>query len=171
FRTIWWTFLSTGLRHRELVELHWADIDLDEGTLCVRPEVDKAKRGRHVTVPFELVERLRKMHQGRADSDFVFVNGIGRPWRNNLLRSFYQCLRRAGISVDGSVDLHALRYTYVTALLRAGVNIKVVQELAGHSTLEMTLRVYAQVFRMDRRAAVERLPWCKETDLKAADAA
>ena len=53
------------------------------------------------------------------------------------------------------------------ALLRAGGNIKVVQELAGHSSLEMTLQSYVQAFRMDRRSAVERLPWCKKSDLIA----
>ena len=42
------------------------------------------------------------------------------------------------------------------------MSLKVVQELAGHSTLEMTLNIYAQVFRMDERDAVERLPWSEE---------
>ncbi len=67
---------------------------------------------------------------------------------------------------NGWVDIHALRYTYVTALIRAGVNLKVVQELAGHSTLETTLAIYAQVFRMDKRAGVEKLPWTEKVGLR-----
>jgi integrase len=136
-------------------------VDLRQGRVYVRPEVEKAKRGRWVTVPLSLAERFREM-QGANGGEYVFDQPEGLRRKNLLLREFYRCLKAAGIARDGSVDIHALRYTYVTGLLRRGVNLKVVQKLAGHSTLEMTLNIYAQVFKMDERDAVERLPWSEE---------
>lgn len=58
---------------------------------------------------------------------------------------------------DTSVDLHALRATVITHLLRAGVGLKDVQELARHKTASMTLGVYARSWPQDRKNAVERL--------------
>lgn len=45
---------------------------------------------------------------------------------------------------------HSLRHTYITRLFEAGLDIKEVQYLAGHSTVDMTLRVYTHYDRQSR---------------------
>ncbi len=87
---------------------------------------------------------------------WMFLLGTG-PWRNNLLRRFRFCLKAAGIIQTG-VDLHSLRRTYITHLVRAGVDVKTFQRLARHKRIAMTLDTYAQSFPEDQRQAVERLP-------------
>jgi hypothetical protein len=71
-------------------------------------------------------------------------------------------LARCGIQFkdeDGwVVDLHALRHTYITALGKAGLPIKVHQALARHSDPKLTLNVYTHLSLQDTAKAVESLP-------------
>lgn len=56
------------------------------------------------------------------------------------------------VSLDFECHPHLLRHTCITQWVEAGVDFKAVQYLAGHSTLEMTLRVYAHYRRQSREA-------------------
>lgn len=60
---------------------------------------------------------------------------------------------------DGKVVIHSLRHTFTTTLLRLNVNVKVVSELLGHTTIQQTLQTYAHVFPKDKEAAVSFLPF------------
>ncbi len=55
------------------------------------------------------------------------------------------------------MDFHSLRGTFITQLVRAGVNIKVIQTLARHASPSTTLQFYARATEADLRAAVESL--------------
>jgi integrase len=55
-------------------------------------------------------------------------------------------------------DFHALRHTYISRLVRSGVNVKVAQELARHSTPTLTLGRYAHVQLVDQTRALDALP-------------
>jgi len=72
----------------------------------------------------------------------------------NFNRKFYELCRKAGIS---GVNLHALRHTFATRLLEQGENIKVVQELLGHSKISTTADIYSHVVMEVKRQAVSRL--------------
>ncbi len=50
------------------------------------------------------------------------------------------------------ITAHILRHTYITRLFEAGLDLKEIQYLAGHSTVEMTLRVYAHYDRLSRES-------------------
>ena len=86
--------------------------------------------------------------------EHVFVTQAGRPWNENmLLRKLRSCVKAAGIDGEG-VDLHALRYTFGSHLIRRGESVKTVQELMGHADVRVTLDIYAQAFNLDKRKAV-----------------
>ena len=53
---------------------------------------------------------------------------------------------------DRHITAHILRHTYITRLFEAGLDLKEIQYLAGHSTVEMTLRVYAHYDRLSRES-------------------
>jgi len=55
-------------------------------------------------------------------------------------------------------DFHSLRVSYVTALVRSGANVKVVQELARHSTPTLTMNTYTRLGVHDHAAALDGLP-------------
>jgi site-specific recombinase XerD len=57
------------------------------------------------------------------------------------------------------VDLHSLRRTFATSLIVGGADPKSVQELLGHKTLDMTMRIYAKIHAQTRRRALARLPY------------
>jgi site-specific recombinase XerC len=71
-------------------------------------------------------------------------------------------LQAAGIDPadtgEGVLDFHALRHTYITRLYRAGVSPKVMQRLARHSTIELTLGRYSHLSLSDPASAIDSLP-------------
>ena len=169
-RRLWRFFLGTGFRRNEAVGLHWQDVDLDSREVFISAE--RSKNGDAATVPLSsaLVEMLREMRaESGQTSGLVFLNSRGDAWTpNTLLRSFRLCLVAAGISetdesgkvcAAAGLDIHSLRVSFITHLIRVGVNPKTVQRLARHRTIQMTLNIYARTFPEDDRAAVERLPY------------
>jgi integrase len=68
---------------------------------------------------------------------------------------------RDAAGLDRDVVFHSLRHTYISRLVMAGVDLRTVQELAGHKTIQMTIR-YAHLAPEHKRRAVERM---EETQL------
>ena len=54
-------------------------------------------------------------------------------------------------TLDFPVTAHQLRHTYITRLFESGLDIKEIQYLAGHSSVEMTLKVYTHYQRESRQ--------------------
>jgi len=160
--------ISTGLRHGELLGLRWTDVDLEAGRLRVQQtlgriagqgfvasEPKSALSRRAITLTPTAIAALRR-HRSRQlelqrkagpaweDRGLVFCNGLGRPIEqgNLLRRSFRPLLERAGMP---RMRLHDLRHSTATLLLAQGVHPKVVQELLGHSTVNLTLDVYSHI--------------------------
>ena len=78
---------------------------------------------------------------GRDANGYVFATLDGGPIRpRNLSKEFSRIVKRAGVR---RVSLHSLRHTHASQLLRDGVHVKVVSERLGHSTVSITLDVYA----------------------------
>ena len=55
--------------------------------------------------------------------------------------------------------MHSTRHTFATHLIQSRQSPKTVQELLGHATLEMTMKVYTKVFPENKRAAIDHLPY------------
>src|SRR5690606_16144684 len=135
------------------VKLTFADVDWDLQTVTVRARHAKNRRERTIPIDDHCAQMLVELREAAADrpagadQDLVFVNCLGRAIDNNLLRRFYSVCRRAGIPdacPGGAVDLHSLRVTYATLSLEGGANPKAVQSILGHSTLDMTMGIYAK---------------------------
>ncbi len=159
YRRIWTFMLGCGFRTNETVNLTWEDLDLDRQEVYL--SADRSKNNTAAVVPLSetVTCMFRKLqHETNATSGYVFLNRDGRPWRRNLVHRLRSCLRLAGVAEAG-VDLHSLRYSFATHLLRAGVPIQTVQRLGRWKTVDVLLGVYAQTFPADERAAVERLPY------------
>jgi integrase len=175
--SLWLVLLLTGMRIGEAAALTWADVDLAQARLIVRrsyrrtlsgPVISepKTKRGRR-TIPLgetaiatlqaqrtrtrELKLRAAQWHE----LDLVFPNSRGRPLRaDKVLLEFKRVLKAAGLPER---RLHDLRHTYATDLYAADVHPRSVQELLGHSRLDMTNDLYTGSVPDALREAVERL--------------
>ena len=165
-RDLWLGFLYTGCRRSELIKLRWQHVDLDRAMIYVTAETSKTKEDREIPIHPVLLGRLKELHESRQ-GQHVFVNSAGRKWDMHVWHRLKYCLRKAGIPEEG-LTLHSFRYTFVSQLVRAGVNIKVVQRLAGHKTVAITLGIYAQTTKEDEREGIERLGDLVPENAKAA---
>jgi len=86
--------------------------------------------------------------------DLVFSNIDGRPIDpSTLTHNFGRIVKRAGLAAR----FHALRHTYASLMLAAGVHPKIVSEALGHSTVAITLDIYSHVTPGLQEAAAKQL--------------
>ncbi len=134
------TFLLTGARLREIVQVDKGDIDLHQGTIRlhrkggeinVLPLADSAK----VVLKAYLKQRRRR---SRTRALFISCRNrrISRGTVWSLLKRY---LKKARIKTHG-MGPHALRHTFATLLLNQGENLRVIQSLMNHKSLATTAR-------------------------------
>ena len=131
---------AAGLRVSELCGLDRGDIDLRGRTVTV---LGKGGKQRRVPVHDAAVDALRAWFDGGRDQmdgppEAAFVNRRGTRLGPRDVR---RILDRRAVS---PTHPHALRHTYATHLLDGGADLRVVQELLGHSSLATT-QVYTHV--------------------------
>ncbi len=149
--------LNTGLRIGEVGRLRGADLCWTDcgAHVVVPPEVSKHRREDTIPLPRDFALAFRELAL-LAGSEPIF------DLPANPSRVFKRDVADAGIArLDArgrTVDLHALRHTYVTNLVRTGAHPKVVQRLARHSTIALTMDVYSHVFTAESVRAVSGLP-------------
>jgi integrase len=189
WRSIWYAYLVTGLRRGELARLTFDDVDHEARELIVRPYRAKGKRERRIPIDDGLWDIIARQRAGRAarrpsskvkngtplaerfSDRHVFVTPANTPLDGNAVYAYFlrHCVK-AGIAVETfdaegkqleHVDLHSLRRTFATQLIVNGADAKSVQELLGHKTLAMTMRLYAKVRPQNKRHALGKLPYGK----------
>jgi integrase len=153
--------LKSGLRLGELFGLQWADVDFAAGRLTVRRSIwrgvtgtPKGGRSRVVDLPGSVLRMLKESRHLKGP--FVFCDAAGNPRTEGVCRwPLRQTLIRAGITRErGTISWHDLRHTYASHLVMRGTPLKVVQELLGHASIEMTMR-YAHLSPEAKRDAVQ----------------
>jgi integrase/recombinase XerC len=148
---------GSGLRVSELVGLDLDHLALDSEELRV---LGKGNKERVVPVGARaqsaLVEYLahREELRPRRGQDVPKAVFVSRRGRRLSVRAVQKLVRRYGVAAAGRADLHphALRHSCATHLLEGGADLRVIQELLGHSSLGTTQR-YTHV-TMDQLLAV-----------------
>jgi integrase/recombinase XerD len=120
----------TGIRIGELVSLKKSNIDLKRGgELTV---VGKGNKERKVPIPVEARRHLKRYIESRQDDlEALFVSNYGKPLAK---RSAQRIIEKYGFHA------HELRHTYCRNLIKKGVDIVTVSQLAGHESIEITRR-------------------------------
>jgi integrase/recombinase XerD len=137
--------VDTGLRRAEVCALNWGDVDVSSG--LVRVVRDKGGKVRSVVVGVITRRALlayRRRINPKANHPLFQTQDGGRLPSNGLRSLLLRLGERAGVQVFP----HALRRTFATMSLRAGMNLLHLQGLLGHSTIEMTRR-YVQMLDDD----------------------
>lgn len=155
--------LYAGLRLSEAAALLWRDVDLSarNGSVTVRD----GKGGRHRVVPIH--RRLRVALLAVPSEDRLLRNAVAgsrdgsRRSYKSVAHMFERWLPAAGLHVSA----HQLRHSFATELLRAGVDLRTIQELLGHKSLETTMR-YLRIDTRRSQRAVDLLPdrWFAEAE-------
>lgn len=154
-RAILETLYATGCRASEVVNLQMEDLFL-EARFCRC--LGKGSKQRVVPLGRAAVEALTTyLQQGRPNASRqgpVFVSKSGRALTRIALWSLVKkYCRRAGL--PARVSPHTLRHSFATHLLAGGADLRTVQELLGHASIQTT-QVYTHVDR-DRLKAIHKL--------------
>ena len=141
------TAVNTGMRKAKLLNLEWKDLDFHNKLIYLSNTKGAEKR----EIPMNnLVYTTLLSTRKKPNSRYVFCHKNGRPYRD-VRASLDKAARKARIE---RVRFHDLRHTFASQLVMAGIDLKTIQELLGHKTIEMTLR-YAHLSPDHKRAAVE----------------
>jgi len=149
-RTLILVLLRTGMRIGELLRTKLIDLNFAERRIEIF-EAQKNRVGRVVYISDDALSSLKQwLEQRKRDSEYVFYGHQGRMLTYEAARSrFVKYLAKAGLSNKG-YTLHALRHTFASELLNAGMRLECLQQLLGHSSIEMTRR-YARLTDNTRR--------------------
>jgi integrase len=172
------TALNLGLRRGELCALQWDSLDLDRGTLRVNASLQRMdgalrvaepktpQSNRVLTLPKNVIVALR-VHKSRQaqerlasgpkwrDGGWVFCSNRGTAFEpRNLDRHFSQLLKNAGLP---HLPFKNLRHSCASLLLSEGEDLRVIQEILGHSSIATTAKFYAAVTPKRMRAAADKM--------------
>lgn len=139
-------FLNTGIRLSELVALNKEDIEISErkGELLVHN--GKGNKSRRIPLNKEARRAINKYLNERNDTiEALFISNRAKRLS---VRSVQHIFEKKGVNV------HALRHTFITHLIRNGIDTSIVQSLSGHSSAEMLFR-YSVPTEEDQLQALE----------------
>ena len=160
-----WTVYSLGLRLQEGLALQVGDIDGQR--MLVHVHRGKGAKDRYVPLPVRTLAVLRESWATHHNPRLLFP-ATGRDHRRAATAtepmgkaSVQGALRRVVLQLGlrKSIHVHTLRHSYATHLLEAGVNLRLIQQYLGHSSLQTTI-VYLHLTSQGQeqaRAAIERL--------------
>jgi integrase/recombinase XerD len=133
---------ACGFRVSELTNLKVNDLNFEEKIGHVRS--GKGKKDRIFNIPEFLLKDLQKQAKKQKHSGqiYLFTGPKGKLSSRNLQKMIQKAAKRAGIQKD--VHPHTLRHSYATHLLENGTDIRIIQELLGHSDISTT-QIYSHV--------------------------
>lgn len=154
---------TTGMRQGEITGLKWSDIDFEKKILYVQrskdfdgtlksPKTNMSKRSIHLTdfcitalKNHNKQQKVNALKYGKdyIKSDFVCTMKKGKPMNNNYITKTFP--RKVEQNHFERIRFHDLRHTFATICLTNGVHAKVVQEILGHSKIQVTLNTYSHV--------------------------
>lgn len=170
--------LITGMRHGELMALRWQDVNLEDRRLSIKWTVSfdweygflkgdpKSKTSaRSIQLPNFVINALARHHTKQQEqklkagdrweeNNLVFPNTYGRYHRPEYRgRQFHRLLEKAGLP---RIRIHDLRHSTASLLIIVlRMPPKLVQELLGHSTMDMTMDIYTHVDESQQRQMMD----------------
>ncbi|HEY2470140.1 MAG TPA: site-specific integrase [Terracidiphilus sp.] len=143
--------LNTGMRKGEQYRLNWRDVDLESRRITLW----KTKNGsvRHIPLNTSALVALRTIRGKSGAPGPVFTDKKGSDPLQNPRYWWDSVLDRAGIK---DFHWHDLRHTFASRCIMAGVDLRTLQQLLGHKTLQMVVR-YSHLSQSHELAAVEKL--------------
>jgi len=154
-----WTVYSLGLRLQEGLHLQVGDIDSQR--MLVHVHRGKGAKDRYVPLPAKTLMMLREYWRTHRNPVWLFP-ATGRDHQQAaaatqpMSKSSVQgAMRRVvqQLQLRKDVSIHTLRHSYATHLLEAGVNLRLIQQYLGHSSLQTTT-VYLHLTSQGQEQAI-----------------
>ena len=153
------TYLGTGCRVSELVNLDIDDVDFETSSFIVtRKGGDEQEIFMPVQVENELFQYMeeRLKNETAKDKKALFLNRSGtRLSPQGVELTLKKYCATIGITDPDKCKPHALRRTFACNMIADGVDIKMVAELMGHKNIEVTHKYYTQ-YAVEKRREIMR---------------
>ncbi len=130
---------SSGLRVSEIVNLKKQDLDFNENTGWVRE--GKGKKDRMFIFSKKLSKKLKRFLEKHTNWNYVFSRK--KPLTTRNIQKIIQLATKKA-NIDKKVHPHTLRHSFATHLLDAGVDLRKIQFLLGHSSIATT-QIYTHI--------------------------
>ena len=172
----------SGMRLGEILGLTMENVNFADNTITVKHTLvhdtkkdiyylgdPKNKKTRIIPMPDDYMKELRKYinevkktrmaygseWKGIEGMDLIFCRPDGYPHLpQTFLKYFIEFTEKYGLK---RIRFHDLRHTHASLLLSNGVNIKVIQERLGHSTITLTMDTYSHLTKENEQEAVTKL--------------
>jgi site-specific recombinase XerD len=154
---IFYTFLRTGMRKQELMNLEWADVDFERGKIKIRVKEGWVPKTSEREIPMSngVSNVLKKHKEETGQWNLVFHDGNGNKIENNKLRKqLMRVTKQCGF--PDVTKLHTLRHTFASHLVMKGVDLPTIKQLLGHSDITTTM-IYSHLAPDHLVQAVDKL--------------
>lgn len=163
--------LCAGLRIGEVCALRWKDIDLkhflikingtvqriynkNSKTTEVKRDSSKTRKSTRI-IPLNSTLKILLSIINENDPEAFVITGKRKCIEPKTIREFYyNFLKKNNIEI---LTFHSLRHSFGTQAIRCGIDPKTLQEVMGHSSIEITLSLYVHPQLDDKRIAMEKL--------------
>lgn len=147
---------ATGMRISELCALKVSDVDLDDKTILI---YGKGSKERRIQIGNEDVLRILQEYQQEYQQEITacgcfFINHCHQPLSDQSVRRIINKYA-ALASIEQHITPHMFRHTFATCLLESDVDIRYIQEMLGHSSINIT-EIYTHVAMSKQRDILTR---------------
>lgn len=158
-----WICLYTGLRIGEVCALKWDNVDFDTATITVAGTQTRAENGieitspksesskRKIPIPAFLMDKLNSISRA---NEYVLSKKC-KPYDVRTYRRHFKKLLKTAELPD--IKYHSLRHTFATRALEVGMDYKTLSEILGHSTVSITLDLYAHSLDEHKKRQMSKL--------------
>ncbi len=157
-----------------MLSLKWSDIDFKNNyiyvhsntvsaydkdhnkRIVIEQDSTKTRKGRIVYLTRSALYYLTRLYQKRTPkiNDYlVITNGKRELW---VLRRVYVALCKQA-DIKDMQGLHTLRHTFASLMIRKGVDIKIVSEMLGHSSISFTYNTYVHLIEEEKAKVMQRI--------------
>ena len=165
--------LYTGLRVGEVCGQKWDDIDFKNHSLIVKRTIERIRnKDKNISSKTILIEStpksstsnriipipdflIRMLKQFEGEKKYFLLSKSENFYDPRLFESFYdRTLKSCNISHN---KFHTLRHTFATRCIESKMDIKTLSEILGHSSIEITLKLYVHPSYEMKKSSIENL--------------
>lgn len=159
--------LYSGCRINEILNIQVKDLNFTEGIITIGNKEDfttKSRKIRYIPISDKMSELLKDILKQKDNiftlhepETYLFNNNKIRFNKNHISKLFKKKLRLCGL--PEKYHFHCLRHTFITNMVKAGLNINYIKQIAGHSDIKTTEK-YVHICNNDLKSALNNINFC-----------